>query len=1497
MRGGMLKFFPPDDIINGFTNGNANRPTIRKKTGAASRKTGARNNQDPLSFLYAIPEKPYMVIKPQEEATACAQKILDTWHLPFPHLLLSVVGGTKYFDLWKREDHRAAFQKGLMKIMKALDVWLITDGLNYGITRLIGTAIKHEEHRQYRDVNSTEYSSPHRKASRTVTLISMVPCSLLTDAEQVLHSKEQTVPVAQHGNDDERQRFGLHWHHTHFVLLEQPYTAACVFRAKLERALEQALAVQNIRHEILEQRSDPDLPDAHGTMPATGNPSDEKVPFVVLLFQGDLAQLDLIHQHLLNRVPVILLEGCGYLADTLAMAVRERDAVGSDRAALIHQISTRLSDDYAEELRGHDSERMAYVEKILECVKLSRQGTMSLISIMDCTAPASEFSDLDKIVLKSILASESNVPNMSLLDRNLQLTIRCNRPEFAKTDILSKKPWKKMQIPDASFEAALILAGREEFVDMFMQQDFILHRYLNHLKLVKIFRRATDGKFFMDIVWQRILQRSEDIVPPAFVEEMLPSLLNHLAKFPVAVSAYRLSMNSLGDYVLSATVAERRACLALISWAVLLNRAALAKLLCKYCDDPIPTALFISSLYRGLAEHQTDYELEQRLSNHRKDFAVFATDILDLSVKDQAADRLTDILNERFPDFGYRTPIQMAYDSNNKWFLAHRSCQEWLNNFFMGEIQVSERFVDAKIILSAFLIFPMYFWIRFPRYVKNRSSSRRSRSTSVMADAIMDVDCDLHRKNIVDELQRLRDNERKLQRRDNVRTPKKLIHRGRVVRPPLCTMIRLMWMAPVTKFWTFQATYWAFLVLLGIATMMPNCRNTILNGVVLAFTVSYWIECILRLTYEYMHGMPFSWIYRISEIVFIFIFNCLFIIFEIMLELKFSFVTYFSGSQMINHFFGAFAGRIVMCFGVLYFYYRVITLFFPISRTLGPMLYRLQRMLAEDFVIFLKLLFPFFVANLIVLQTTIYPDWPMTGDTWRKGFHRAFFGIFIAPMQAELESTNKCEATAIYQQNGTVLPHDHCMAGQYSDITCPTVTLFSYGFTIQFMIVLRLVLLVILTAMFNNTLTAIKAEADAIWKYQRYLLIMQFASRPTLPPPFAMFGYMYRLVKSILHRKRNTPFEGDDYGANTFMYDQSEYYNYWTNLTKDYFIAASQYGKEQEMSRRHMENFSSFGASLHAQRRLLDQLRDKMGDVGKMATTAAFEAQSVRHKVKSMNIMDPFSSSDQVHILSRQSPYPETTLFRFTLLDSYCSWQTELSIYDPKEYTKPLEMYPETLRYDVDTAKPNPILTSYKWNTIDISAKEPNDRRSWIKTSEGAPITYTVALNGFPLNPLGRTGMTGRGILHKYGPNHCIYLVLVSSSDDGELVTATEIHRHGMSTIPQTFIRIGESEAEGVTRLLAALTSQLHDDVSQEAIGIRDSAGHAVSAKELYRGYIDDNRNTDNAWVEGVVWLLRTSLVTLDGSVKYRWMAVRNINNTTAFDFVVYQRILWKDLD
>lgn len=112
-------------------------------------------------------------------------------------------------------------------------------------------------------------------------------------------------------------------------------------------------------------------------------------------------------------------------------------------------------------------------------------------------------------------------------------------------------------------------------------------------------------------------------------------------------------------------------------------------------------------------------------------------EVLNMAYK-ESLDRAFDLLDPEFPDFGRRTPVQLAYDAKNRWFLAHPCCQKWINRLYMGNIVIASDHPGAlhipeflKILLSAFFVFPMFFWIHFPSLdsVEARRAAARKRST------------------------------------------------------------------------------------------------------------------------------------------------------------------------------------------------------------------------------------------------------------------------------------------------------------------------------------------------------------------------------------------------------------------------------------------------------------------------------------------------------------------------------------------------------------------------------------------------------------------------------------------------------------------------------------------------------------------------------------------------------------------------------------------------
>jgi hypothetical protein len=85
-----------------------------------------------------------------------------------------------------------------------------------------------------------------------------------------------------------------------------------------------------------------------------------------------------------------------------------------------------------------------------------------------------------------------------------------------------------------------------------------------------------------------------------------------------------------------------------------------------------------------------------------------------------------------------------------------------------------------------------------------------------------------------------------------------------------------------------------------------------------------------------------------------------------------------------------------------------------------------------------------------------------------------------------------------------------------------------------------------------------------------------------------------------------------------------------------------------------------------------------------------------------------------------------------------------------------------------------PKLSTFMWNAIS-EIDMPNqpgkkltiDRKSWIttldeQTSQLYPFIYSLDSTGLPKNPMGRTGVRGRGALYRYGPNHEIMVVVTS---------------------------------------------------------------------------------------------------------------------------------------
>lgn len=196
--------------------------------------------------------------------------------------------------------------------------------------------------------------------------------------------------------------------------------------------------------------------------------------------------------------------------------------------------------------------------------------------------------------------------------------------------------------------------------------------------------------------------------------------------------------------------------------------------------------------------------------------------------------------------------------------------------------------------------------------------------------------------------------------------------------------------------------------------------------------------------------------------------------------------------------------------------------------------------------------------------------------------------------------------------------------------------------------------------------------------------------------------------------------------------------------------------------------------------------------------------------------------------------YPE----RVVVPDECVDFSVEMpGGYVPKEFTHPVVVANDELKKENGWADP----------MDHTQAKNLSGRLTY---ENGGKIIMD-SKTGLPQNPRGRTGITGRGLLGKYGPNHAADPI-VTRFHNGQLqVVVIKRKDTGEWAIPGGMVDPGEHVSATVRREFEEEAGNVPDHKKQELRNYLDQL--FKDGKQVYSGYVDDPRNTDNAWMETVV--------------------------------------------
>ncbi len=121
-------------------------------------------------------------------------------------------------------------------------------------------------------------------------------------------------------------------------------------------------------------------------------------------------------------------------------------------------------------------------------------------------------------------------------------------------------------------------------------------------------------------------------------------------------------------------------------------------------------------------------------------------------------------------------------------------------------------------------------------------------------------------------------------------------------------------------------------------------------------------------------------------------------------------------------------------------------------------------------------------------------------------------------------------------------------------------------------------------------------------------------------------------------------------------------------------------------------------------------------------------------------------------------------------------------------------------------------------------------------TAEKVLDKDTINPDYMPLNPKGPTGLSGRGMLYSWGPNLTADAIITQINPNGEFQMISILRANsGEPAIPGGFIDPAEQRKVAAQR-------ELFEEAKVDL--------NLGEAKLVYVGYVDDPRNTDNAWIE-----------------------------------------------
>ncbi|XP_060030641.1 transient receptor potential cation channel subfamily M member 7 [Erinaceus europaeus] len=1029
------------------------------------------------------------------------QLLLKEWQMELPKLVISVHGGMQKFELHPRI--KQLLGKGLIKAAVTTGAWILTGGVNTGVAKHVGDALK-------------EHAS---RSSRKICTIGIAPWGVIENRNDLV-GRDVVAPYQTLLNPLSKLNV-LNNLHSHFILVDDGTVGKYGAEVKLRRELEKTINQQRIHARI-----------------------GQGVPVVALIFEGGPNVILTVLEYLQESppVPVVVCEGTGRAADLLAYIHKQTEEGGNLPDAAEPDIISTIKKTF----NFGQSEAVHLFQTLMECMKKKELITVFHVG-------SDEQQEIDVAILTALLKGT----NASAFDQ-LILTLAWDRVDIAKNHVfVYGQQWLVGSLEQAMLDA--LVMDRVAFVKLLIENGVSMHKFLTIARLEELYNTKQGPTNPM--LFHLVRDVKQGNLPPGYkitlidIGLVIEYLMGGTYRCTYTRKRFRLIYNSLGGnnrrsgrntststpqlrkshesfgnradkkekmrhnhFIKTAqpyrpkidtTIEEGKKKRTkdeivdiddpetkrfpyplneLLIWACLMKRQLMARFLWQHGEESMAKALVACKIYRSMAYEAKQSDLvddtSEELKQYSSDFGQLAVELLEQSFR-QDETMAMKLLTYELKNWSNSTCLKLAVSSRLRPFVAHTCTQMLLSDMWMGRLNMRKN-SWYKVILSI-LVPPAILMLEYKTKAEMshipQSQDAHQMTMEDSENNFQNITEDLPME-VFKEVRILDSNEGKNEMEIQIKS-KKL---------PITRKFYAFYHAPIVKFWFNTLAYLGFLMLYTFVVLVQMEQlPSVQEWIVIAYIFTYAIEKVREIFMSEAGKISqkikvwFSDYFNISDTIAIISF---FVGFGLRFGAKWNFENAYD-----NHVFVA--GRLIYCLNIIFWYVRLLD-FLAVNQQAGPYVMMIGKMVANMFyivVIMALVLLSFGVPRKAILYPHEAPSWSLAKDIVFQPYWMIFGEVYAYEID--------------------VCANDTSLTGMCGPGTWLTPFLQAVYLFVQYIIMVNL-----LIAFFNNVYLQVKAISNIVWKYQRYHFIMAYHEKPVLPPPLIILSHIISLFCCVCKRRK-----------------------------------------------------------------------------------------------------------------------------------------------------------------------------------------------------------------------------------------------------------------------------------------------------------------------------------------------------------------------------------------